>query len=222
MIIECRTGGFFQSNTYVLAAREGGAAVVIDPGQDVAPEILDLMRARDLRCEAVLLTHGHIDHVWSAAEICEATGAPAFIHPADRSMLEDPAAALGALGLSEFRIRVPSDVRDLTDGGEFDVDGLRIEVRHAPGHSPGHCVFVTEGVAFTGDVIFQGSIGRTDFPGGSITALMDSIRRAVLTLDDSVTIRPGHGPDTTVGVERVSNPYVLADARGEISRLMGF
>jgi hydroxyacylglutathione hydrolase len=222
MILEGHTVGVFQSNCYVLAAREGEGAVVIDPGQDAGEVVAGRLAAHGLRLEAVLLTHGHIDHIWSAKEVCEAADVAAYIHPADRYMLDDPGAALGRLGLAEqFQVGIPSDVRDIADGDEFNFGGVRLQAKHTPGHTPGHCVFVTDGILISGDLIFQGSIGRTDFPGGSLEQLMDSIRRIVLPMEDEVVILSGHGPQTTVGDERRTNPFVLADAKGELPRLLG-
>jgi glyoxylase-like metal-dependent hydrolase (beta-lactamase superfamily II) len=220
-IVEGYTLGVFQSNTYILAARAGESAVVIDPGQDAADLVMERVRALGLKLEAVLLTHGHIDHIWDAQPVADGAGIPAYIHPADRYMLDDPGAALGRLGLGKFQVGIPADVIDLADGDDLRYGDLRLSVRHTPGHTPGHCVFITDGILISGDLIFQGSIGRTDFPGGSLDALMDSIRRVVLTMEDDIVILSGHGPETTVGIERRTNPFVLADARGDLPRLTG-
>ncbi|HEV2685507.1 MAG TPA: MBL fold metallo-hydrolase [Actinomycetota bacterium] len=220
-IVEGYTLGVFQSNTYVLAGRAGNGAVLIDAGQDAGDVAAERLAAHGLKLEAVLLTHGHIDHIWDAARVADEAGVPAFIHPGDRYMLDDPGAALGRMGLGRFEIGVPKDVRDLSDNDELHFGGVNVTVRHTPGHTPGHCVFVTDGILFSGDLIFQGSIGRSDFPGGSLDDLMDSIRRVVLPMDDEVAILSGHGSETTVGVERRTNPFVIADARGELPRLLG-
>ena len=220
-IIEGYTVGVFASNCYVAAGREGDKAVVIDPGQDAGELVKERLAAHGLSLEAVLLTHGHIDHIWSAAEVADASGVPAYIHPGDRYMLDDPGAALGRMGMGKMQIETPADVRDLSDGDRFRFGDLELETRHTPGHTPGHCIFVTNGIVFSGDLIFQGSIGRTDFPGGSLDDLMESIRREILPMGDDVVILSGHGPETTVGVERRTNPFVLADARGELPRLLG-
>lgn len=219
-VLEGYTVGRWASNTYIAAARSGESAVVIDPGEDAGPLIAERLSAHGLRCEAVLLTHGHLDHIWAAKEVCDAAGAEAWIHPEDRWLLDDPGAALGASGM-RLTIDVPEVISDLRDEQRLRFGGLDIDVRHTPGHTPGHCVFLTNGIVFSGDLIFQSSIGRTDFPRGSIEDLMDSIRRVILPLDDEVMILSGHGPETTVGIERRTNPFVVADARGELPRLLG-
>lgn len=221
MIVEGYTVGAWQSNTYLLAARASGSAVIVDPGQDSEDILLPRIEALGLQPEAVLLTHGHIDHVWSAGSMANRVGIPAYLHPLDRYMLDDPGAALGAPGASPWSIETPADLRDLEEGQRLTLGGITIEVRHTPGHTPGHCVFMTDAILISGDLIFAGSIGRTDFPRGSLEDLMESIRRVVLPMDDEVTILSGHGPETTVGAERTTNPFVLADARGDLPRLLG-
>ena len=220
-VVEGYTVGRWQSNTYIVAARNAETAVVIDPGEDAGPLVAERLAALGLKAEAVLLTHGHLDHIWAAKEVCDAAGVEAWIHPEDRWLLDDPGRALGVLGMPKLQIGVPERLNDLTDAQRLAFGGLDIEVRHTPGHTPGHCVFLTDGIVFSGDLIFQGSIGRTDFPRGSLEDLMESIRRVVLPLDDGVVILSGHGAETTVGAERRTNPFVLADARGELPRLLG-
>jgi glyoxylase-like metal-dependent hydrolase (beta-lactamase superfamily II) len=219
-VLEGYAVGAWSSNTYIIAARRGETAVVVDAGQDAAPLLTERLAAGGLTAEALLITHGHIDHIWSAAEFCETAGVEAWMHPDDQWLLDNPAAALGASG-ARLPFTPLTRFNPLSEGQRLSFAGLDIDVRHTPGHTPGSCVFVTNGIVFSGDLIFQGSIGRTDFPRGSLDDLMDSIRRVILPLDDEVTILSGHGPETTVGAERRSNPFVLADARGELPRLLG-
>jgi glyoxylase-like metal-dependent hydrolase (beta-lactamase superfamily II) len=219
-IVEGYVVGAWQSNTYIIAARAGEGAVVIDPGQEADELVGERLAAHGLNLEAVLLTHGHVDHVWSAATVADGAGVPAYLHPDDMWLMERPADAIGAEGM-RFEIAIPREMRDLADGQVLNLGGVRLEVRHTPGHTPGHCVFLTEGILFSGDLIFAGSVGRTDFPRGSFEDLMESIRRGVLPLPDDAVILSGHGPETTVGIERTTNPFVVADARGELPRMTG-
>jgi hydroxyacylglutathione hydrolase len=197
--------------------------VIVDPGVDAASGVQDAVREHGLRPVAVLLTHGHIDHTWSVVPVCQSALAPAWIHSADRLMLADPMAGLsdgtrsavlamtgGALPAVE-----PSDVRELTDGAEMSLAGLAITVRHAPGHTSGSVVFEvpeTDGPdhLVSGDVLFAGSIGRTDLPGGDHEAMLNSLSTVILPMRDETRVLPGHGPATSIGQERRSNPFLLA------------
>jgi glyoxylase-like metal-dependent hydrolase (beta-lactamase superfamily II) len=221
VIVEGYTLGVFASNSCLVAGKDGDEAVLIDCGQDAEQVYPERVEALGLDLKAVLLTHGHLDHMWGAQAVGDALEVPVYIHPSDRYMLDDPGAALGRMGLGTFQIGVPADVRDLTDGDTFRYGDLTIETRHTPGHTPGHCVFLTDGIVFSGDLIFAGSVGRTDFPGGSFEQLLESIRRVILPLDDDMKILSGHGPETTVGIERRTNPFVLADGSPERQRLLG-
>lgn len=209
--------GPLQANCYVLALGEGEPCVVVDPGQDAVSTLEEQLRKYRLTPAAVLLTHGHFDHVFSAGEVCEAHGVPAFLHPADGYMLGDPAAALGPQGRQLFggalAMKAPSDVRDLADGAELDLAQLRFEVTHAPGHTGGSVLFgagTDEGgrLLLAGDTLFAGSIGRTDLPGGDHADMLDTLSTRILPLDDDTIVLPGHGPTTTIGRERASNPFL--------------
>lgn len=221
MILEGYTLSAFASNCYLAAAKEGEGAVLIDAGQGADEVIPPRLESLGITLQAILLTHGHLDHTWGAQALADSLEIPAYIHPGDRYMLDDPGAALGRMGMGHFEIGVPADVRDLADGDSFDFAGLKLETKHTPGHTPGHCAFVTDGILFSGDLIFAGSVGRTDFPGGSFEQLMESIRQVVLPMDDEVVILSGHGPQTNVGTERRTNPFVVAEGSPERLRLLG-
>jgi hydroxyacylglutathione hydrolase len=207
--------GSFAANCYLVAPEPGAECVIIDPGEDSAGPIAEIVADRRLKPVAVLLTHGHIDHVWSVAPVCGARGIPAYIHPDDRALLSDPARGL-PLGAGQqlfggLEFTEPDDVRELADGTVLNLAGLEITVGHAPGHTPGSVVFHSgPAVMFSGDLLFAGSIGRTDLPGGDTAAMMDSLARVCLTLPDETTVLPGHGPQTTIGVERASNQFLVA------------
>jgi hydroxyacylglutathione hydrolase len=210
--------GSFAANCYLIAAAPGEQCLIVDPGQDAAGGIEEIAERYRLRPAAVLLTHGHIDHIWSVAPVCGARGIPAYIHPSDRALLSDPARGLdlrpgqqlfGGLTFSE-----PDDVRELTDAAVLDLAGVRVVVDHAPGHTPGSVTFrlpaaaADPDVLFSGDLLFAGSIGRTDLPGGDYDTILDSLARVCLTLPDETTVLAGHGPQTTIGTERQTNPFL--------------
>jgi len=198
--------GDFQSNCYLVRAADRRAGVVIDPGAD-ADRILSHLEDWDEGVAAILLTHAHLDHVGAVAELARATRAPIYLHPADR-FLYDAAADQGRM----FGIIVeqpPAPDNELSDGQVLEFGGIKMSVRYAPGHSPGGVVFVGPHVAFVGDCVFAGSIGRTDLAGGDMPTLLNSIRRQILTLPDSTVLYSGHGPATTVARESSSNPFLI-------------
>lgn len=213
MLIAGFPAGSFATNCYVLAPGPGEECVIIDPGQDAEPGIAEVLDEHRLKPVAVMLTHGHIDHIWSVAPVCGARDIPAYIHPSDRALLSDPARGLstqvgqqlfGGLTFSE-----PADVAELADGMTVRLAGLELTVDHAPGHTPGSVAFrLPEGVLFSGDLLFAQSIGRTDLPGGDYPAILESLARVCLTLPDETAVLPGHGPQTTIGAERASNPFL--------------
>lgn len=219
MLIAGFPAGSFQTNCYLVATGPGSEALVIDPGQDALPGIEALCQRHRLRPVAALLTHGHLDHVWTVAPLAGAHGIPAFIHPADRHLLSDPLAGFGpeardwfaSLGLN---LKEPDDVRELADGQVIALAGVELLVDHTPGHTQGHVTFRLAagpqgpGTLVAGDLVFAGSIGRTDLPGGDTRAMLDSIASRFLTLPDDTEVLPGHGPETTVGRERASNPFL--------------
>jgi hydroxyacylglutathione hydrolase len=219
--------GAFAANCYVVASAPGAECVIIDPGQDAEGGINDLLSEHRLKPAAVLLTHGHIDHVWSVAPVCGAKGIPAYIHPEDRVLLSDPAKGF-PLGTGQqlfggLEFTEPDDVKELADGMTLSLVGLEIVVDHAPGHTEGSVTFrvpldppitaqgksKTEGsILFSGDLLFAGSIGRTDLPGGDYPTILRSLARVCLTLPDQTVVLSGHGPQTTIGTERRTNPFL--------------
>ncbi len=201
-----------QTNCWVIAPAAGEQCVVLDPGIGAEDQLDEVLAAYRLRPVAVLLTHGHYDHTWAVTPVCGARGVPAYINAADRGQLTDPAAGMGLPSGTPVYGRLewaePDDVRLLTDGEMLRLAGLELQVELAPGHTPGSVTFAAGAQLFTGDLLFAGSVGRTDLPGGSTAALLDSVSRVVLTRPDDTVCHPGHGPDTTVGAERATNPFL--------------
>ncbi len=220
MLIAGFAAGSFAANCYVIATGPGEDCLIIDPGQDAEPGIAEIVTRHRLRPVAVLATHGHIDHIWSIAPVCAAAGIPAYIHPADRALLTDPGRGIsGAIGQQIFgglTFSEPADVLELADGMRVDLAGVSLAVDHAPGHTPGSVAFRLEATMFSGDLLFAGSIGRTDLPGGDYQVMLDSLSRVCLSLPDETVVLSGHGPQTTIGAERASNPFLrgLAPATG--------
>jgi glyoxylase-like metal-dependent hydrolase (beta-lactamase superfamily II) len=208
----------FGTNCYIMAPGPGEQCVVVDPGIGVTGQLDDLLAEHRLHPVAVLLTHGHLDHTFSVTPVCGARGITAYIHPGDRALLADPVKGLSTDLKALFGGRLvwtePDDVAELPDGAAIDIAGLSITVDHAPGHTRGSVLFRMPGEAgdpplcLSGDVLFAGSIGRTDLPGGDPAAMMASLREKVLPLADETVVLPGHGPQTTIGRERVTNPFL--------------
>jgi len=217
------------TNCYILAPAAGEECLVVDPGVGVTGQLAELLREHRLRPAAVLLTHGHFDHVYSVTPVCGSAGVSAYIHGDDRYRLADPLSAVGPELIAMFEQQFgqkagwqePTDVVNLTHGQELTIAGLDLRVLHAPGHTEGSVIFalpeVPEGVAaeagvrstvLSGDVLFAGSIGRTDLEGGDGAAMNRSLREVVLPLADDVLVLPGHGPATTMERERATNPYL--------------
>ncbi len=202
------TVGAFAENSYVVGCPASGRAVLIDPGGEV-PALLEVARELGLEIDAIWLTHAHLDHVLGLREAAAATGAPIWLHPEDR-MLYDAAPQQGeAFG---FPVEpLPEVDESFASGQRLQLGEHTVEVLFVPGHSPGHVAFwfPEAQTVVAGDVLFAGSIGRTDLPGGSYETLMRSIRQVIVPLGDDVRIFPGHGPPTEVGIERTSNPFLL-------------
>jgi glyoxylase-like metal-dependent hydrolase (beta-lactamase superfamily II) len=197
----------FASNCFLVAERESGEALVVDPGEG-SPKVAALREPEGFRVLRVFLTHGHIDHVSGGAEAHRAFDAPLWLHEADVPRLKDLPALAEMFGFDEPE--VPAIDHQPRDGETFAVGAQEARVIHTPGHSPGSvCLFFPAAkVLFTGDTLFVGSVGRTDLPGGSFEALRSSIQQKLFTLGDDVRFFPGHGPSGLLGEERVNNPFV--------------
>ena len=205
------------TNCWVVAIGAGEQCVVIDPGIGVVDELDEVIAEHRLHPVAVLLTHGHFDHTFSVLPVCQARDVPAYVHPADRGQLTDPWSGVGLpVGTPLFgslTFAEPDDVRELAARDKVSIAGLDFAVTHAPGHSAGSVVFGLSGadepIVFSGDVLFAGSIGRTDLPGGSMTQMEASLREVILPMDDATVVHPGHGPSTSIARERRTNPFLL-------------
>jgi len=202
--------GRLLENTYLVVDEERAVCAVVDPGEE-AGLILHKVHAASLSVAGIWLTHAHVDHVVGVARVKRETGAPVYLHPADRPLYDHAMEQGIALGIPAERLPAPD--RDLAHGDTLTVGTLSFQVRHTPGHSAGSVSLVGGGRVFTGDALFRGSIGRTDLPGGDFETLMRSIERELLTLPDDTIVYSGHGPETTVGHERRHNPFLSGAGR---------
>ena len=220
MLIAGFPAGPWGTNCYVAATGAGNECVVIDPGKDAAPGVAEVVREHRLKPVAVLLTHGHIDHMWSVTPVAGAYDATAWIHPGDRHLLTDPMAGVSRESAAmllggNYEFTEPDDVRELGDGAALELAGLTFTVDHTPGHTEGSVTFRTpydepqvSEVMFSGDLLFAGSIGRTDLPGGDHATMLRSLSTKVLPLADDIVVLPGHGEQTSIGRERATNPFL--------------
>jgi glyoxylase-like metal-dependent hydrolase (beta-lactamase superfamily II) len=213
--------GPWAANCYVVATGPGAECVVIDPGKDATAGVDEIVRQHRLKPVSVLVTHGHVDHMWCVAPVAGTYDATAYVHPADRHLLADPMAGMSAettammLG-GRYTFAEPERVEELVDGQAVELAGISFTVDHTPGHTPGSITFRTpheqddvSEVMFAGDLLFSGSIGRTDLPGGDHGQMLRSLREKVLALRDDVVVLPGHGEQTSIGRERATNPFLL-------------
>jgi glyoxylase-like metal-dependent hydrolase (beta-lactamase superfamily II) len=204
--------GAWSTNCWVVAPGRGERCLVIDPGHEAVDQLDEVLAEHRLQPAAVLLTHGHLDHMWSVVPVCGAKDVPALIHPADRFMLTDPARGLGVPAGTPIFGRLdwsePDDVREIVDGETLELAGLTFRVDATPGHTEGSVTFTSGIEFFSGDLLFRDGIGRTDLPGGSTEQMLASLARIPLGLPDETVVRPGHGPDTTIGRERAHNPWL--------------
>lgn len=211
MLVEILSVGALQANCVLVADETSRRTLIIDPG-DEASRILATARRLELVPEAIVATHGHFDHVGAVRAVREAARVPFLALREEQEMLEAASARAELFG---FVVDPPPPAdRWLSPGEELRAGALRFAVVHAPGHSPGHLILVGEGIAVVGDVVFAGSVGRTDLPGGDTETLFHSIKTHVLPLPDATVLYPGHGPITSVGRERATNPFLVMLARG--------
>lgn len=221
MLIAGFPAGAWGTNCYVAATGPGTECVIVDPGQDAVKGIEQIVRENKLKPVAVLLTHGHIDHMFSVMPVCGAYDATAYIHPDDRHLLADPMAGISPetaqmlLG-GNYTFAEPDDVAELKDAATIELAGLQFTVDHTPGHTRGSVTFTSPydgpedvpAVLFSGDVLFAGSIGRTDLPGGDHQAMLHTLATKILPMRDDIVVLPGHGGQTSIGREKATNPYL--------------
>lgn len=208
-MLEIKTfvGAGFGENAYLIWRRGSDAAIAIDPGAD-ASAMVAALESNQLKLQTILLTHAHIDHIEGVAHLKRHADVPIYMHPDDAPFYDNAHVQAAQFGMRVEKL--PPVDRQLQDGQQLSLAGIELDVYHVPGHCPGHVIFYIEDekTAFVGDVVFQGSIGRTDLPGGSYQQLMHSIRNRVMTLPDDTALYSGHGPKTTVGEERKANPFI--------------
>ena len=213
MLIRVHPAPMFATNCWILAAEKGSECIIVDPGMpDISQEIEMIIEEEGLKPVAVLLTHGHLDHTFSVIPLADGYGIPAYIHSEDRKALLHPELLLSkefASSLATKEWNEPNEVRELKNNQKFEAVGLDITAIHAPGHTAGSLMFtVNDEVLISGDVLFAGSIGRTDQPTGSQEAMARTLKSKVIPLGDHLRVLPGHGPDTTIEYERRTNPYL--------------
>ena len=216
MEVQCFTGGNFAQNGYVAWCKVTGQCVIVDPGA-AALDMVAAVKAAAGDLTAILLTHAHLDHVEGLGVIRDYTDAPTYLHPADRELFDNLPAQAAMFGPSSLQLDPPE--REFEDGGSFNFGESVFKVIHTPGHCRGHVILYEESdnLAFVGDLVFAGSVGRTDLPGGDYQTLFKSIREHVLTMPGETRLLTGHGPETTVEHERTTNPFLIPHYGGELA-----
>ncbi|MBC7463996.1 MAG: MBL fold metallo-hydrolase [Actinobacteria bacterium] len=222
MLVTSFAAPAFATNCWFIALGRGQECILVDPGMPDVSDLVEMaLQEFDLKPVATLITHGHLDHTFSIIPICDGYGIPAYIHSEDRELLINPAKAISpafAESLAGLTFSEPADLRELRNGDVLEIVGLTITAIHAPGHTRGSLLFSVhesgasspkeEEVLISGDVLFAGSIGRTDLPSGSAADMENTLKKKIWPLPDSMRVLPGHGPETTIGRERLNNPYL--------------
>jgi glyoxylase-like metal-dependent hydrolase (beta-lactamase superfamily II) len=213
MLIRSFVAPMFATNCWIIASAKGSECIIVDPGMtDISSEVEMIIEEEGLKPVAALLTHGHLDHTFSVTPLADGYGIPAYIHPEDRRFIADPVGIHGAQfakSLAGMSFLEPQKVELLKDGSILDLVGLTIKAIHSPGHTRGSLMFtVNDELLISGDVLFAGSIGRTDLPTGSSSDMKHTLKKKVLTLNDDLRVLPGHGGETTIKYERKTNPYL--------------
>ena len=223
MIVESVVADYFATNCWILAPTRNSECIIVDPGMSlpsIAPRVKDITGKYNLKPIAVILTHGHFDHTFSVLPLADGYEIPAMIHRRDRQLLSDPMKALDKGSASQQLIQQygssnigePKEVIELIGNEKLSIAGLPIEVVHAPGHTAGSSIFVVNSeYLVSGDVLFEGSIGRTDLPTGSAAEMRKTLKNLILPLDDELIVLPGHGAQTIIGRERKKNPYLTSE-----------
>ena len=224
MLIRSFPAGIWQTNCYLIATGRNSECIIIDPGFNCADQVAEIVRESNLKPVATLLTHGHLDHMWSVVPVADGYDIPAYIHAEDLHLLADPLSGISAetvasLSDSLFGVNFaqPSEVIAFADRTKISIAGIDIDLIPAPGHTTGSTIFQIADesqTVFTGDVLFAGAIGRTDLPGGSRAQMNNTLKSVILPLPDDSRLLPGHGPESTMQIERVNNPYLRRVAQG--------
>ena len=213
MLVRSFVAPMFATNCWVIASAKGSECIIVDPGMtDISKEIEMIVEEEGLKPVAALLTHGHLDHTFSIKPLADGYDIPAYIHSEDRRFIAEPAGIHGPQFVEQLQgmhFEEPRKVETLKDGSELDLLGMKIRAIHAPGHTRGSLMFlINDETLLSGDVLFAGSIGRTDLPTGSASDMRNTLKKKVLTLDDGIRVLPGHGGETSIQYERKTNPYL--------------